>query len=119
MRWGKPKDYRLHTDSSPVLSVHKSAFKNLVTVSKENVMKKIRWVLLSILIVCCTAIFAAAAPRLAAPTNVTVIDSTLSWIPVTNATNYIIEISGQPQPYLTSKTTYSLSFLEEENILSR
>ena len=97
----------------PVLSVHKSAFKNLVTVSKENVMKKIRWVLLSILIVCCTAILAACGAALAAPTNVTIIDSTLSWIPVTNATNYIIEISGQPQPYLTSKTTYSLSFLEE------
>lgn len=79
--------------------------------SKENVMKKIRWVLLSMLIVCCLAILTACGAALAAPTSVTVIDSTLSWMPVANATNYIIEISGQQ--YTTSKTNYSLSFLEE------
>ena len=60
----------------PVLSVHKSAFKNLVTVSKENVMKKIRWVLLSILTVCCMTILTACGGPLAASTSENSIDST-------------------------------------------
>lgn len=74
-------------------------------------MKKIKRILFSILIICCFALLASCGSALDAPKSITVIDSTLSWMPVANATNYVIEISGQQ--YTTSKTSYSLSFLEE------
>lgn len=76
-------------------------------------MKKLRWALLSALMICCFLIFGSCGPALSKPTNLKIDETnlTLSWDSVESATNYVLDINGKID--VSSSTSYSLADLKE------
>ena len=79
----------------------------------KKILTKLYCLALFVLAIGCCFIFVSCSPSLGRPSKLTINFNTieLAWSPVTNATAYMIDIDGKE--YASSKTTYSLAFLNE------